>query len=208
MTPEQMQKLERGDIVRHKAADRGYVVMSNYGNRVTAVDTVDITNPEEWELVFKANHVPADAMPPVYPHFSRVIVTHAHKYLVLQERRGTGLTWSFPGGRCHPGESHEQAGIRETKEETGLIVQHMRPLTQGLYEFDGHPWYGVFYLATQVQGSPRILEPDRCAQLLFVEFEQLLKLPGIVPASLRALEDCKLESSFGLGELSWGGGHG
>ena len=34
---------------------------------------------------------------------------------------GKGL-WSIPGGRIEPGESDEQAVVREIREETGLVV--------------------------------------------------------------------------------------
>lgn len=52
MLESHFKKLDRGDIVRHKIFNEvNYVVDANYGNRVTAVATVDITNPEEWELV-------------------------------------------------------------------------------------------------------------------------------------------------------------
>jgi len=50
---DQFKSLRTGDIVSHKSKyDIGiYVVTANYGNRVTAVRTVDITNPYEWDLI-------------------------------------------------------------------------------------------------------------------------------------------------------------
>lgn len=50
-------KLSPGDIVRGKLSERTFVVTANYGGRVTAVDSVDITNPNEWDLlVFQGIH--------------------------------------------------------------------------------------------------------------------------------------------------------
>lgn len=43
-----LSQLQRGDIVRHRSSGDSMVVTANYGNRVTAVRTVDITNPTEW----------------------------------------------------------------------------------------------------------------------------------------------------------------
>ena len=54
MTNDEMKNLQPGDIVRHKSGASGYVVTANYRSRVTAVCTVDITNPIEWVLVQKA----------------------------------------------------------------------------------------------------------------------------------------------------------
>lgn len=55
MTTEEMKHLERGDIVKHALDSRTFIVTGNYGGRVTAVATVDITNPPEWEVVLKAD---------------------------------------------------------------------------------------------------------------------------------------------------------
>ena len=55
MTTEEMKHLERGDIVKHALDPRTFIVTGNYGGRVTAVATVDITNPPEWEVVLKAD---------------------------------------------------------------------------------------------------------------------------------------------------------
>ena len=44
-------ELQRGDIVRHRSSGDSMVVTANYGSRVTAVRTADITNTDEWVKV-------------------------------------------------------------------------------------------------------------------------------------------------------------
>ena len=44
-------KLERGDIIVHKSdPSTSYMIDANYGSRITAVTTVDVTNPKEWAI--------------------------------------------------------------------------------------------------------------------------------------------------------------
>jgi hypothetical protein len=43
--------LRVGDIIRGKASGDSYVVTAIYGDRATAVRTMDVTNPAEWERV-------------------------------------------------------------------------------------------------------------------------------------------------------------
>lgn len=52
MSREDFKRLDRGAIVRHKSLGDSYVVTANYGDRVTAVRSVDLTNPDEWEVVY------------------------------------------------------------------------------------------------------------------------------------------------------------
>lgn len=56
MKQQQLKELKTGDIVRHFTDHRTYVVLNNYGERVTAVRNVDITNASEWVVVAKAEH--------------------------------------------------------------------------------------------------------------------------------------------------------
>lgn len=51
MTRQDFKALKRGDLVRHKHENRTFVVTANYGDRVTAVSSVDLTNPPEWDQV-------------------------------------------------------------------------------------------------------------------------------------------------------------
>lgn len=51
MTPEQFRALKTGDTVRHDHSAVAYVVTANYGDRVTAVRSVDMTNPKEWTVI-------------------------------------------------------------------------------------------------------------------------------------------------------------
>lgn len=45
--------------------------------------------------------------------------------------RETGpYVWQFPQGGIDPGETAQYAAIRETEEETGISVQHLKPLGQ------------------------------------------------------------------------------
>jgi hypothetical protein len=63
MTKDEFKNLRYGDIVRSQAGGESYIVTANYGGRVTAVRTADLTNPIEWELVQKA---------PIYPGESQI----------------------------------------------------------------------------------------------------------------------------------------
>ena len=57
MNDEEFKSLSIGDIILHKAVgSRGLVVTGTYGDHVTAVRTVDVSNPIEWDIVRRANY--------------------------------------------------------------------------------------------------------------------------------------------------------
>jgi len=56
MSAEMLRALQPGDLIRHISSSTAIVVTANYGNRVTAVRTYDVTNPSEWEVVTPRRH--------------------------------------------------------------------------------------------------------------------------------------------------------
>lgn len=67
-----------------------------------------------------------------------VAIVRQHDVLLIQRNRppSEGL-WTLPGGRLEPGETAEVCAVREVKEELGLDVFGLKPLSRlrhGQYE--------------------------------------------------------------------------
>jgi 8-oxo-dGTP diphosphatase len=72
------------------------------------------------------------------PCAGAIVRDEAERLLLIRRRNepGAGL-WSLPGGRIEPGETDQQAVVREMAEETGLVVTCGRLV--GAVERPGRP---------------------------------------------------------------------
>jgi 8-oxo-dGTP diphosphatase len=62
-------------------------------------------------------------MPPSIPCVGAVITDRAGRLLLIKRgHEPEAGRWSLPGGRVEPGETDQQAVVREVREETGLSV--------------------------------------------------------------------------------------
>jgi hypothetical protein len=52
-----LRDMKEGDVIRHVSGGPAYIVTANYGTRVTAVLTKDVTNPNEWEKLVTVKEV-------------------------------------------------------------------------------------------------------------------------------------------------------
>jgi 8-oxo-dGTP diphosphatase len=81
----------------------------------------------------------------------------------------------MPGGKVDHLESAEDAGRRETLEETGLAIGEMRFLC--VYEYrsaeDGHHWVSLIYVTDDFTGEPRVMEPEKLPEFGWFDIDAL-----------------------------------
>ncbi|MDX8507386.1 NUDIX domain-containing protein [Mesorhizobium captivum] len=69
---------------------------------------------------------------------TRIVIERADGCILLQKRNDFGV-WGLPGGNAEEGEDLEAVVIRETAEETGLVVSDVEP-----FGFGCDPQYETF----------------------------------------------------------------
>lgn len=89
---------------------------------------------------------------------AQIVLLDGDRILLAEHARGDSSYWVLPGGGVEPGETPEQAAVRETLEETGLHVELDRLLFVDGPRADGpvcirNPRYT--YLARIVGGELR-----------------------------------------------------
>jgi len=92
--------------------------------------------------------------------------------LICQRPPGKHLAglWEFPGGKVKPGESPQQALIREIREELQVEVRIGRPYEIIHYAYEFGSFLVMVFLAEIVEGQPEAIEHS---QILWADAEVL-----------------------------------
>ena len=91
------------------------------------------------------------------------------------------LKWEFPGGKIEPGETNEEALIREIKEELSCLIKINNFITTVHHEYNTFSLTMHVYLCELIEGEPILSEhvdslwcdKDKLHELDFAEADKL-----------------------------------
>ena len=99
------------------------------------------------------------------------------KFMICQrpEHKARGLLWEFVGGKVEPGETKEEALVRECREELGITLSVGEVFMDVVHEYPDLTVHLTLFNATIFEGVPQKLEhndirfitPDEISQYNF-----------------------------------------
>ena len=122
------------------------------------------------------------------------IVIKDFKVLIGRRMGKNGFnTWSMPGGHLDPGETPEQAAVRETFEETGVIVDGMRFIgyTNDVFPEPGKHYVTLWMVGRWIDGIPHMTQTREMDNFKWASIDDLPEDIFLPLANL-------LKSSFSL----------
>ena len=88
------------------------------------------------------------------------LIWRGERFLICQRPayKGNALLWEFVGGKVEPGETLQEALIRECREELAITVEVGEPFMEATHQYpDIHVHLTLFH-ATIAAGEPQMLE--------------------------------------------------
>lgn len=105
-------------------------------------------------------------------------------------------TWCMPGGAIEYGETFEEAGAREVKEETSLIAKNLEVFCVQTDKNEHAHFISVGMIAREFDGELKVAEPD---VIIKWEWFDIDKLPKNIFTPSKKTLDCFLNHRFYMG---------
>lgn len=114
-------------------------------------------------------------------HVVAAIIRHNGRILATQRGYGDYKDgWEFPGGKIEPGETSEQALVREIREELAMTVEVERHIVDVSYDYPKFHLEMACFLCSIAKGTPHLLEHEAAKWLEPAEIDTVDWLPADV----------------------------
>ncbi len=119
-------------------------------------------------------------MPVTVTEVVAAIIWQGDAFLICQRpaHKARGLLWEFVGGKVEPGETHEEALVRECREELGVTITVGDVFADILHEYPDLTVHLTFYEATLADGQPQKLEHNDIRWITPREFSCYMFCPA------------------------------
>ena len=106
--------------------------------------------------------------------------------------KARALLWEFVGGKVEPGETGEQALVREIREELGATISVFDPVMDVTHEYPDLTVHLTLYSAAVIEGEPVNLEHSEIRWITAQEIDALEFCPAdqvFLPAVRKVMEE-------------------
>ena len=90
------------------------------------------------------------------------LIRQGEEFMICQRpaHKARGLLWEFVGGKVEPGETKEQALVRECREELAVTLSVGDIFMEVTHEYPDLTVHLTLFNATIAEGEPQKLEPN------------------------------------------------
>ena len=115
------------------------------------------------------------------------LIWDGDRFLICQRpaHKARGLLWEFVGGKVEPGETKEQALVRECREELNVELDVGASFMEVTHQYPDLTVHLTLFLAAIRQGTPQMLEHNDIRWITVSEIPQY----KFCPADVEILEN-------------------
>ena len=108
------------------------------------------------------------------------LIERGERFLICQRpaHKARGLLWEFVGGKVEPGETKEQALIRECQEEVAVTLNVGKVFMDVIHEYPDLTVHLTLFHATIREGTPQKLEHNDIRWITVDEIDQYAFCPA------------------------------
>ena len=116
----------------------------------------------------------ADGMEKKATEVVAALIWDGSRFLICQRpaHKARGLLWEFVGGKVEPGESKEDALIRECREELAVTISAGEVFMEVDHDYPDLNVHLTLFNAAIIEGTPRMLEHNDIRWITVMEIPQ------------------------------------